>query len=223
MLVTRRTLNRALAAGALVGLLPAMPGPGAAQAGKVPTDRVFDVLLKGKSIGRHAITFTPEGDGFWAVTDLNLKVKLAFLTLLDMSHQSRELWRGGELKSMTSVTDDDGEVFKVDADADGEGIRVQSESGSIVAPPMSRTSNSIWDITMMRQSEIIDAQNGGVIGLVAEAQGDDTIQVLGRQVTAARYRGVTPAAAAQLWYAEDQLVQVRLEVRGETVDYRLVA
>jgi hypothetical protein len=64
---------------------------------------------------------------------------------------------------------------------------------------------------------------GGIIGLVADALGDDTIVVSGRKMTAMRYRGITPNAVAQLWYADHQLVKVRLEARGETVDYRLLA
>jgi hypothetical protein len=43
-----------------------------------------------------------------------------------------------------------------------------------------------------------------------------------QEVRAVRYRGITPDADGQLWYAADQLVKVRLEVRGEPVDYRLV-
>ena len=74
----------------------------------------------------------------------------------------------------------------------------------------------------MMESELIDAQNGGVIGLVAEELGDENVEVAGRQLRAVCYRGITPNAAGQLWYAADQLVKVRLEVRGETVDYRLV-
>ena len=58
---------------------------------------------------------------------------------------------------------------------------------------------------------------------MAEALGDEEIEVSGQMVTAARYRAITPDAAAQLWYADDQLVKVQLEVRGETVEYRLVA
>ena len=74
----------------------------------------------------------------------------------------------------------------------------------------------------MLQSELIDAQNGGVIGLVAEELGEEDVEVAGRQIRAVRYRGITPNAAGQLWYAADQLVKVRLQVRGETVDYKLV-
>jgi hypothetical protein len=68
MLLTRRALCGALAAGALVGPLPARPRHAAAPAGRVPEDRTFDVMLRGFRIGQHAMTFTPEGDGFWAAT-----------------------------------------------------------------------------------------------------------------------------------------------------------
>jgi hypothetical protein len=188
-----------------------------------PEDRIFDVLLRGYRIGQHAMTFTPEGAGFWAATKLELKVKLVFITLIDMRHQSRELWQDGRLIELESVTDEDGHVFEVAAAATGNGIRVRSEDGSIVAPPQTHTSNSIWDVTTMRQTELIDARNGGIIGLVAEALGKEVIEVSGREVTAMRYRAITPDAIAHLWYADGQLVNVRLEVRGETVDYRLVA
>jgi hypothetical protein len=222
MLLTRRALCGALAAGALVGPLPARPRHAAAPAGRVPEDRTFDVMLRGFRIGQHAMTFTPEGDGFWAATTLELKVKLVFITLIDMRHDSRELWQDGRLIELESMTDEDGNMFAVTAAATEHGIRVRSEDGSIVAPPRSHTSNSIWDVTTMRQTELIDARNGGIIGLVAEALGDETIEVSGRQVTAARYRAITHDAVAHFWYADDQLVSVRLEVRGETVDYRLV-
>lgn len=222
MLLTRRALTATLTAGAFVSLAPGLPRRPRARAHKVPADRVFDVMLKGRRIGQHAMSFAPHSDGFEATTHLELKLKLAFITLIDMRHESRELWRDGRLVELRSVTDEDGEVFEVTAAATGQGIRVRSEAGLIVAPPQIHTSNSIWDVTTMRQSEVIDARNGGIIGLVAEALGDEEIEVSGRDLAAARYRATTPEVVADLWYADDQLVRARLEVRGETVDYRLV-
>ena len=223
MLLTRRALTGSLAAGALVAPAPGLPRPSAAQAGRVPEDRIFDVRLRGFRIGQHVMSFAPQGNGFRATTHLELKVKLAFITLIDMHHESRELWQDGRLIELESMTDEDGNMFAVTAAATDDGIRVRSEDGLIVAPPQIHTSNSIWDIATMRQSEVIDARNGGIIGLVAEALGEEEIEISGRNVTAARYRAITPDAVAHLWYADGRLVNVRLEVRGETVDYRLVA
>jgi Family of unknown function (DUF6134) len=223
MLLTRRALTGALSAGVLIGLWPARARHAAAQEATVPEDRIFDVLLKGTRIGQHAVTFTPEGDGFRANTRLELRVKLAFITLVDLRHESRELWQAGRLMELASVTNDGDDLFEVTAAATKDGIRVESESGPIIAPPHIRTSNTIWDPRCMLQHELIDAQNGGVIGLVAEPLGEEHVEVAGRQMSAMRYRGITPNAAGQLWYAGDELVKVQLEVRGETVDYQLVA
>jgi len=222
MLLTRRALTGRLAAGALVALAPGLPRPGGAQAGRVPEDRVFDVRLRGFRIGQHVMSFAPQGNGFRATTHLELKVKLAFITLIDMRHESRELWQDGRLIELESWTDEDGNMFEVTAAATDDGIRVRSEDGLIVAPPQIHTSNSIWDVATLGQSEVIDARNGGIIGLVAEALGDEEIEVSSRKLTAARYRAITPDAILDLWYADDQLVDVRIEVRGERVDYRLV-
>jgi hypothetical protein len=72
-------------------------------------------------------------------------------------------------------------------------------------------------------TQVIDAQNGGVVGLVVKRRGQDTIDLAGRRAAAERYRMVTPIAAGDLWYTEAQLVKGRLETRGETVDYVRVA
>ena len=74
-----------------------------------------------------------------------------------------------------------------------------------------------------KKKELVDAQNGGTVGLVAHREGEEQIEVAGRRVNAVRYRGVTPNIAGQFWYADAHLVKAQFELRGETVDYRLVA
>jgi hypothetical protein len=49
------------------------------------------------SIGQHRIRFRPEAADLVVTTDIALKVKLAFITLLDMRHDSEERWRDGRL------------------------------------------------------------------------------------------------------------------------------
>ena len=168
LLLTRRRLTGALAAGCLAGIAPRRLGAGAAQAQPVPVERRFDILLGDSRIGRHVITFSPAPDGFRANTSLELEIKLLFITLFDMRHQSQELWQNGRLTALHSRTHDHGETYEVTADATRNGIRVESEEGAIVAPPGSPTTNDIWDIETLEKSEVIDARNGGVVGLVSE-------------------------------------------------------
>ena len=222
MVLTRRAAMATLAGGSAVGLMPWLRHR-TASAQPVPRDATFDVLLGKDRIGRHAMTFRPEGDGFRAITDIELKVKLAFITLLDLRHESEELWQGGRLVELRSSTNDGGDVFEVVAEATLDGIRVRSPAGSIIAPPGIHTSNGLWDVAALEADQLIDAQNGGIIGLVAEPMGTERVEVAGRPTDAERYRIVTPAAAGDLWYAGAEFVKGRLEVRGELIDYRRVA
>jgi hypothetical protein len=222
MLVTRRGFTR-MAVGSLIGGLGARLPPRPALAQAVPADATFDVLRGKTRIGQHVITFAPAGNGFRAVTKLDLKVKLAFVTLFDLRHQSEELWQDGRLVELRSTTQDGKDRFEVRAKAVADGIRCDSPAGTIFAPPDMRTSNGIWSVATMRQVQLIDAQNGGIIGMVAEGAGADQVEAKGRSVQADRYRVVTPSVAGDLWYAGAMLVKARLEVRGDVIDYRRVA
>jgi hypothetical protein len=222
MLVTRRDFTR-IAAGSLIGGLGARLPPRPALAQTVPADVKFDVLRGKSRIGLHAITFASAGNGYRAVTNLDLKVKLGFITLFDLRHQSEELWQDGRLVELRSTTQDGKDRFEVSAEAVADGIRCNSPAGTIFAPPGTHTSNGIWSVETMSQAELIDARNGGIIGMVAEGAGAGQVEAAGRSLQADRYRVVTPSVAGDLWYAGAELVKARLEVRGDTIDYRRVA
>ena len=157
-----------------------------------------------------------------ATTDLALKVKLAFITLVDMRHDSEERWRDGRLVALRSRTTDGGDAYEVDAKVERAGLRIQSQAGETIAPPDVGSSNAFWHVGTLEKKELVDAQNGGTVGLVADREGEEQIEVAGRRLNAVRYRGVTPNIAGQFWYADARLVKARFELRGETVDYRLV-
>jgi hypothetical protein len=59
-------------------------------------------------------------------------------------------------------------------------------------------------------------------GWLPKRESEETIEVAGRRLNAVRYRGITPNVAGRLWYADARLVKARFELRGETVDYRLL-
>jgi hypothetical protein len=174
------------------------------------------------SIGQHRIRFRPEAADLVVTTDIALKVKLAFITLLDMRHDSEERWRDGRLAALRSRTTDGDETYDVDAMMERAGLRIQSQAGEIIAPPDVGSSNAFWHVGTLEKTELVDAQNGGIVGLVARRESEETIEVAGRRLNAVRYRGITPNVAGRLWYADARLVKARFELRGETVDYRLL-
>ena len=88
MLLTRRELTVMVAGGITGSLVPGLLS-GLAAAPSMPRNGTFDVLRGKSRIGQHATTFKPEGNGFRAFTDIELTVKLTFVTLFSMRHTSR--------------------------------------------------------------------------------------------------------------------------------------
>ncbi|MDX1434317.1 MAG: DUF6134 family protein [Gammaproteobacteria bacterium] len=222
MTLTRRAALRAVAgviAGA-AGLTPARTRA-ADCAIEAPRDLAFDVYRGSKNIGTHSITFASGEEGLRATTRVSLTVKLAFITLLDLNHESVEIWRGNRLRRLDSTTREGSETFEVHGEAVDEGFRVESEDGIVTAAAGIMTTNTVWDACILGQSEVIDAQHGGLVGLVVNRLGTEAIEVGKRKVDAARAHFVLPGASGDLWFAASRLVKARFEVKSEVVDYRL--
>lgn len=220
--LTRRTVTAMLTSGLAISAVPHWLAATASAAGP-PTGLAFNVFLGKQRIGQHATRFAPDGDGFRATTKIELKVKLAFITLLDLKHESEEAWQAGRLAELKSRTNDGGDVFEVSGEATSAGFRVRGPAGSITAPSNVHTSNGLWNVAALESKQLVDAQNGGVIGLVVKRLDSGPIDVAGRSVLAQRYSILTPVAAGDLWFDDIDLAKARLEIRGEIVDYRLIA
>jgi Family of unknown function (DUF6134) len=198
MLLTRRELAVMLAGGVAGSLMPGLLSRLTATP-SIPRNGTFDVMRGKSRIGQHATIFKPEGDGFRASTELELTVKIAFVTLFSLRHTSQELWQGGRLVELKSHTKDGSDVFEVAGEATPKGFRLRNPAGSMVAPAGLHTTNGFWDPNALNSKAVIDAQNGGVVGLVVERRGQDNVDLADRRAAAERFRMVTPNIAGDLW------------------------
>ena len=211
-----------VAAGSLAGGLAARLLTMPAMALALPRAASFDVLLGKNRIGRHAIAFTAQGEGFRAATTIDLTVKVAFFTVLDLHHQSEELWQGGRLIRMRSTTRDGKDKFEVAADAGPEGPLRQPGRDDHHAARDVHLERHLGRRRAARQSADRRAErryHRTGRGWPGPGAGQGRGPGAARRALPVR----DPGAAGDLWYADAELVEGRLEVRGETVDYLRVA
>jgi hypothetical protein len=71
--------------------------------------RRFSVLYKGFTIGAHTVSYSPATGEMRVDTDIDLSVKVAFLSVFAFRHRSQETWRAGRLMSLNSETVEHGE------------------------------------------------------------------------------------------------------------------
>src|SRR5580693_10267562 len=186
--------------------------------------RRFSVLYKGFKIGAHTVSYSPATGETRVDTDIDLSVKVAFLSVFAFRHRSQEIWRAGRLMSLNSETVEHGETLHVEGAAMPQGFRVVSKAGPVIASAATLTSNSLWTPAMLEQATVVDAQRGGIMGVSARKFADEQIVIAGSPVRATRYTVITPFFAGTVWYDKaNRWVSAEFERDGSKVEYELEA
>lgn len=132
----------------------------AAEAGWV---REFRAIRKNQDIGYHRVTVRPQEGGARVVTEIELAVKLfGVMTVYSYHHRSEEIWRGGRLVSIHSRTDDNGDKLRLDAEAEGDGLRVKGTEYSGLAPG-DIMPTSYWNADFPNRRLLLNSQSGKLL------------------------------------------------------------
>lgn len=205
-----RLAGLALAAGILALAAPLLAAPAG--------DIAFAVYRDGALLGRHDVRFRREGDDLHVDIEIELEVKLAFLTLFRYSHRNHEIWRDGRLVSIETRTDDDGEAYRVTGRATADGFLVEGARGLRLLPA-EVIPTSYWNPATVRQTALLDTQSGRLLEVALRDAGPETVLLDDGGVPARRYR-MTGDLTLDLWYsAEGEWMRIAFEARGATVDY----
>lgn len=222
--LTRRQFTRVLSAslaGAVCSVdLPLVPVLAARPS---LSDRRFTVMRGRSKIGTHVVEFEGGPEALVTRTTIDLAVKVFFVTAYRFRHDCEERWASGRLVSLRSRTNEDGKRYAVEVAAEANGCRGVGPGGPFLAACDLRTSNSLWDSSLVDQTSLIDAQHGGEIGLVVHPQGPELLALEdGAQVVAERFQVLTPLYGGVLWYdPAGRWVKGSLEIRGERIEYVL--
>ncbi len=216
----RRRLLGLIAAG--TGLLVRPPLASSAEA--LPVDRTFDVYRKGSKIGEHHITFVARNGGFVAQTDINLVVKVAFITVYHYRQIGHDVWRGGVLVGSDVTTDDDGKKTALTLDEANGRLTGDGANGALDLKLGTMTDLSWWNSRIVGVDKLLDAQLGVLSNLTIQNGVSEQIEVKGAWVDATRYRmASSKGREGDIWYANGLWVKAHVTTRGQTLDYQLVS
>jgi Family of unknown function (DUF6134) len=178
--IGRRTLLIGGVAGAINCAVPLVAR--AATALVLPNaaaNRRFSVRYKDIKIGTHTVSYSSATAETRVKTEINLEVKVAFLTAYAFSHRSEEIWRAGRLMSLNSDTVEHGETLHVEGAATPQGFRIVSKGGPFIASAATLTSNSLWTPGML---ERVEQGPGPARWRLPRARGSDA-QLLDRRIS----------------------------------------
>jgi hypothetical protein len=206
------------------GLL-ALPSIG--RAAVPPLDRRFAIFRDGDEIGRHEVRFEPTTDGFDVTTDIDIVVKLAFITAFHFRQHAVDRWVAGNLVESRVTTDDNGTRSATEIEARGSALSVEggTENRTLRVPLGTMTDIAFWNLAIVRQRELVDIQKATLTDVAARHLGSESIDLAGQRIVADRFTiHSNTGRNGDIWFdAAGNWVQGHLITRGEALDYRLIA
>ena len=147
------------------GLLLASPALAAQKA-----SRTFRIIRDGDDIGSHSLDAVLGADGMEMRITIRIAVKVLGLTAYRYEMDNRELWKGGQLVSVDSRVNDDGERDFSKVSRKGDGLSVE---GSRYAGPVdvSAVTTSYFVPDFLKRQPWISTQSGKPLDLSIGADG----------------------------------------------------
>jgi hypothetical protein len=163
----------------------------------------FRVMLGKKDIGFHDFRVDRSNDVEQVSINARFDVKILFFKAYQYSHQNTELWRGDCLSGIQSVTDDNGQPYRVRGRASGQSFHLETVDDSRELPADCPRSFAYWNPAFLNSTQLLNAQTGEVTAVNITRQPDEEILVKGGPVAAMRYAVATDDGTISLWYCRE--------------------
>jgi len=188
---------------------------------------VFDVVRNGAPFGQHRIAFDQKGDETHVQIDIKMQYELGPVTLFRYTHSNSEVWRGDEIVSMRSQTNDDGDEYAVSAEWAADAVKVfaqgNGKDAQLFEAPTGIYSTSYWNPVALQSAQLLNTQKGRIEDVTVTYAGQENIIAGGQQVVADRYKVDTVLPLDVLYDSESkQWVGLDFKVRGSEITYRRV-
>jgi hypothetical protein len=183
----------------------------------------FRVDRGGGDIGTHEIRFERAAHGRIKVAvDIDLAVTFGPFTVYSYTHRNRTVWSDGRILHLSTRTDDDGDVFEVEATRRDDGdLEVSTKRGMTTTAPADILPTTYWLTATPEQTQLLNTQKGNVAAVTAESLGERSQRVPGGRVTARGYK-MTGDVQAHIWYDPDgRWVGLSFDGKGKRVTYTL--
>jgi hypothetical protein len=188
-----------------------------------PANIQLNVYRKGSPIGTHVIRFSQTSGILKVTSQIDLQVKVAFITVYSYQQTANDDWENGVLVRSRIQTNDDGKETLVRAEVRDGQLAVQGPSGSSTTQLGAMTDISFWNQAITQGPALIDSQTAELIKIQVEGGTKERIMVRGQAVEARRFSMTgTKGRSGSVWYDDaGSLVKAIVTTRGETLDYEL--
>ena len=162
----------------------------------------FKVYLDDTPIGYHEFSIKHAGKHHTMSTRARFDVTFLKIPLFRYRHQNVEQWSDSCLESITSTTDQNGTLFRVEGASTDTGFQVSANDQDATFPPCISTF-AYWDKSFLTHSRLLNSQTGEYLDVDVEDLGKKSIMVSNTSVPANSYRLTADGLDIELWYSSD--------------------
>lgn len=181
-------------------------------------DAKFLIKREDKVIGFHKVDVTETDEGVVVDTEIEMRVKLGFIPLFKYDHEAREVWRDGQVVSIESKTNYNGDKSSVLARREGDTLLIDGTEYKGPAPE-NAVPSSYWAKSLVDADALINTQTGEIIEVDVERVGE-TPAPHNQEAEHFRVKGTVDL---DIWYDGPQWVGSQFVIDGEELIYELVA
>ena len=192
----------------------------------------FDVYLDKSKMGQHAFTLTEKNGMQELVSKAKFNVKVLFVNAYSYDHTAKEIWIKDANKSCLSSIEAKTIENKVNTNLSGKldgknfVVNVGDKDKQSLAQCVSTF--AYWNPEVVKQSELLNPQNGVFQKTYFENLGSENILVKGKPTDTTHYRLLSAPGSKikldiDLWYAnnKDWVALKSVTPEGYTVHYKL--
>jgi hypothetical protein len=136
----------------------------------------FDAVLNDKVIGQHTFIYEDEK----TVSDANFKFEYLFMDFI-YQHKSSETWQGNCLKTISSRTDDDGDMYDVSGYMEAYQFMVTTNNKTSELPLCVMTF-AYGNPKILDQKKLMNAQNGEYMDVDIQFLREENHMVKGKDI-----------------------------------------
>jgi hypothetical protein len=182
-------------------LRPASAAPPTETALPVPPGNAlaFRLIRHGSDIGRHTLTFEPQGDSLAVHVAVDALVTLLSVPIVRYSLRVVETWQDGRLTSLTGETNKNGRHQWVNAQRSGEGLVVLGSQTQRYIAPEPAGSTSYWNKHLL-DLPMISLEDGVLLRPIVVEERADSVPLASGGTIAANHYNLSGPFKVDLWY-----------------------
>lgn len=161
----------------------------------------FKVYLDDQPVGEHRFSTQTHQDSLQLLSEAHFDVRILAIPVYRYSHRSEERWKSNCLEQIHATTDDNGTPQEVRGERQANDFTI-FVAGKSQALPACIMTFAYWNPMILKQSKLLNPQNGEYLAVRIQPQGRETVTVKGKPVPADKYHLDAGKFQIDLWYAD---------------------